>query len=68
MPYLKGECTPEAAIEEIKVATRRYAKRQMTWFRRTEGAIFLSVDDGGRVRQTAELADEILPRVKEFMK
>ena len=29
------------AIEKIKQESRRYAKRQMTWFRRTEGIIWL---------------------------
>jgi len=32
--YLAGECSLEEAIEKIKTNTRRYAKRQMTWFRR----------------------------------
>jgi tRNA dimethylallyltransferase len=32
--YLEGKCTMEEAVEKIRVNTRRYAKRQMTWFRR----------------------------------
>ena len=31
--YLRGQCTLEAAIAAAQQATRRYAKRQMTWFR-----------------------------------
>jgi len=31
--YLRGDTTRETAIEQIKMSTRRYAKRQMTWFR-----------------------------------
>lgn len=31
---LRGELSPEEAVRETQVATRRYAKRQMTWFRR----------------------------------
>jgi len=34
--YLEGDFTLEAAVEEIKKNTRRFAKRQMTWFQRTE--------------------------------
>ena len=30
--YLRGECTREEAVEELKRSTRRYAKRQLTWF------------------------------------
>jgi len=32
--YFKGETSLDEAIEEIKKATRHYAKRQMTWFKR----------------------------------
>ena len=32
--FLRGECTLEAAAEEIRRASRRYAKRQLTWLRR----------------------------------
>lgn len=35
--YFDGEWDLDVAIEEIKKNTRRFAKRQMTWFRRTEG-------------------------------
>lgn len=35
--YFEGEFTREQAIEEIKKNTRRFAKRQMTWFKRTPG-------------------------------
>lgn len=31
--YLEGEGTVEAMVEEIAAATRRYARRQLTWFR-----------------------------------
>ena len=32
LPYLSGQCTLNEAAEELKTATRRYAKRQITWF------------------------------------
>jgi len=34
--YLDGKCSLAEAIELIKRNTRRYAKRQMTWFRKDE--------------------------------
>ena len=33
MGFLNGSLTREQAIEQAQQATRRYAKRQMTWFR-----------------------------------
>ena len=32
--YFAGKCSLENAVEQIKTDTRRYAKRQMTWFKR----------------------------------
>lgn len=34
MAALRGEMTMEEAVEKIKLESRRYAKRQLTWFRR----------------------------------
>jgi len=41
MSYLKGELTRIEWIELIKRETRRYAKRQMTWFRKNKEIIWL---------------------------
>lgn len=32
--YLDGKCILEQAVEQIKISTRQYAKRQMTWLRK----------------------------------
>ena len=32
LPYIRGGITREEAVETLKMATRRYAKRQITWF------------------------------------
>ena len=41
--YLDGNITQDEAIEMIKMESRRYAKRQLTWFRRYENAIWLDM-------------------------
>ncbi|MFZ4105510.1 tRNA (adenosine(37)-N6)-dimethylallyltransferase MiaA [Flavobacterium sp.] len=38
--YLEGKITLDFAVEEIKKNTRRFSKRQLTWFKRTENAIW----------------------------
>ena len=38
--FLEGKTTLDFAVEEIKKNTRRFAKRQLTWFKRTENAIW----------------------------
>ena len=33
LSYLRGEESLDEAVSRLRLATRRYAKRQMTWFR-----------------------------------
>jgi tRNA dimethylallyltransferase len=37
-----GRCTVTEAIEEVKLRSRQYAKRQLTWFRRREGTQWIT--------------------------
>jgi len=39
--YLEAKTTKEEMIEKIKMETRRYAKRQLTWFRKNKQTIWL---------------------------
>ncbi len=39
--YLNGKITEEEMIEKIKLETRRYAKRQITWFKKNKETIWL---------------------------
>ncbi len=43
--YFDKKTTLSEAIELIKIHTRQYAKRQMTWFRKTEGINWIKIDD-----------------------
>lgn len=45
IPYFEGRANLEDSIERLKRDTRRYAKRQLTWFRREEGVSWLNVDE-----------------------
>ncbi|NMA33230.1 MAG: tRNA (adenosine(37)-N6)-dimethylallyltransferase MiaA [Clostridiaceae bacterium] len=53
LPYLKGECSLEEAVEMLKRNTRRYAKRQMTWFRRMQEIIWLDMDEDTDMKEAA---------------
>ncbi|MGI6056768.1 MAG: tRNA (adenosine(37)-N6)-dimethylallyltransferase MiaA [Bilifractor sp.] len=44
-PYLDGRCTLEEAVEIIKRDTRHFAKRQITWFKRESGIIWINKDE-----------------------
>jgi tRNA dimethylallyltransferase len=42
--YLENEISLETAIGEIKKNTRRFSKRQMTWFKRTDNVVLFNFD------------------------
>lgn len=44
-PFLDGDCTLEEAVLAIKQNTRRYAKRQLTWFRRHPEATWIPYNE-----------------------
>lgn len=44
IPYLNGEISLDAAADEIKKATRHYAKRQITWFSRKNYINWIIID------------------------
>ena len=46
-PYFRGEISLEQAVEDIKKDTRHFAKRQITWFKREEDAIWVNKRDFG---------------------
>jgi len=45
MEYLNGNLLKEEMIEKIKQETRRYAKRQLTWFRKNKEIMWLNSED-----------------------
>ena len=59
--YLSGKVTLSEAVENLKMATRRYAKRQLTWFRHVKDAYRLFIDtEDGKLRSYDDLLDEAL--------
>lgn len=51
--YFEKKCTKEEMIEKIKQESRRYAKRQLTWFRRNKNIVWLdakkSLDENTKI-------------------
>ena len=44
-PYFNGEKTLDECLESLKIETRHYAKRQLTWFRKNENINWVYPDD-----------------------
>ena len=56
--YLKGETTLNESVNLLKRNTRRYAKRQMTWFSKIENITWLNIDNN-----YSEVADKIFEQL-----
>lgn len=55
--YLDGKCSFESAVEQMKQNSRRYAKRQLTWFRRNPENVFLK--SGDSITQMEEILSKL---------
>lgn len=64
-PYIDGDVSLNEAVENLKRATRRYAKRQLTWFRRNERINWLYID---KYQKREDMLKDAFTLVESFMK
>lgn len=57
---LEGSCTMEEAADEVRAASRRYAKRQLTWFRRNKSMHWLTRREGMDAGEIIEMARQVI--------
>lgn len=62
---LHGACSLEEAAGQVKQSSRRYAKRQLTWFRRNPENIWLIREDG---QSSMEILDSARQYLRDFDK
>ena len=60
--FLKGEITLEEAADNLKKATRHYAKRQLTWFRRNEKINTVWCDTFDSLDEMTDFAADIIEK------
>ena len=58
--YLNGECTLDEAVEILKRNTRRFAKRQLTWFRADKRIQWIELEE---ITDRSQIAKEIAQRI-----
>lgn len=56
---LEGRCTLEEAVEKIKLRSRRYAKRQISWFRHDQRVRWIDLDQIGLEDAARTVLDDI---------
>ncbi|MGN0684423.1 MAG: tRNA (adenosine(37)-N6)-dimethylallyltransferase MiaA [Oscillospiraceae bacterium] len=59
-PYLRGERELADCVEELKLRTRQYAKRQMTWFRRDKRIEHIVVAENDSFDDIVDKAKEVV--------
>ncbi len=64
-PYFNGEKSLEDCLEGLKIETRHYAKRQLTWFRKNENINWFYPDD---YDNTTEMHSAVFTMIIEFLK
>lgn len=62
LPWIRGEKTLDECADELKRATRRYAKRQLTWFSASERANRFYIDDYADENELAKAVFELIDR------
>ena len=60
IPYFNGECTLEQAVTQLKTNTRRFAKRQLTWFRRQIEGLWVDM--------SSSTGEEAMEEVLDYLK
>ena len=63
-PYFDGEITLEEAADNLRQATRRYAKRQLTWFRRNKEINRIMIDQYDSKTEMQNAVFEIIKKWK----
>ncbi len=63
-PYFDGEITIAEAADNLRQATRRYAKRQLTWFRRNKEINWILIDKFNSKEEMQNSAFEIIKKWK----
>lgn len=64
IPYFKGEAELEKCIDKIRQSSRRYAKRQLTWFRRDERINWVYMDEINNFDEIIEMCKKIVAKTK----
>lgn len=54
IPLVQNQCTMKEAVDLLKLNTRHYAKRQLTWMRREEDVLWLDADEEHTFREAIQ--------------
>ena len=64
-PYFRGDLALEDCVEKLKLETRHYAKRQLTWFRKNENVNWVYPDD---YENPQDMYDYVFTMINDFLR
>ncbi len=64
-PYFRGDATLEDCVEKLKLETRHYAKRQLTWFRKNENVNWIYPDD---YESSQDMYNYVFSMINDFLR
>ena len=62
IPYFKGEADLQDCLDKIRQSSRRYAKRQLTWFRRDDRINWVYMDEIDNFDEIIEICKKIVAK------
>ncbi len=63
--YFRGDATLEDCVEKLKLETRHYAKRQLTWFRKNKNVNWVYPDD---YENPQDMYDYVFTMINDFLR
>lgn len=64
-PYFRGDLALEDCVQKLKLETRHYAKRQLTWFRKNENINWVYPDD---YENPQDMYDHVFTMINDFLR
>ena len=66
IPYLEQKASLKECIDRIQQETRRYAKRQLTWFRRNAQIQWLILSKNDELQEISEKAEKMIAKIENL--
>lgn len=64
IPYFQGNADLETCLDKIRLNSRRYAKRQLTWFRRDDRINWIYMDEFNNFDKIMEICKKVVAKSK----
>lgn len=64
VPFFEGKCSIDDCVDKIKLETRHYAKRQLTWFRKLNSVNWVNIDEFDSFEKNLKNIEKIVAKTE----